>query len=107
MRMSDYILTILKAKPVIVMSWGAQKFRRLDDNKGLSFTVNGFRYRGIVKIEYDRGSDTFNVIIGENTIEDVHIGELVDVIDVYVETGDMGQDDYEECVNDWMRTVKI
>ena len=107
MNMADYILSVLKTKPVVVMSWGAQKFRRLEDNKGISFQVNGFMYRGIVKVEYDRGSDTFNVIIGEDTIEDVHVSELIDVLDVYVETGDMDRGDYEDCLNDWLRTVKI
>ena len=104
MRMTEYILTILRSNPVVVMSWGAQKFRVLEDDKGLTFEVNGFRYKGIVKVEYDRGSDTFNVIVGKETVEDVHLNEVVDVLDVLIETGDMDAGDYEETVNDWLKT---
>jgi hypothetical protein len=107
MKMAEYILSILRSRPMVVMSWGSQKFKALENDKGLSFTVNGFRYQGIVKVEYDHGSDTFTVIVGNEVQEDVHLGEVVDVIDVLVETGDMGQDDYEECVTDWLKTAMI
>jgi hypothetical protein len=107
MSMAEYILSIFRMRPMVVMSWGAQKFKALDDDKGLSFQVNGFVYRGIVKVEYHRGSDTFNVIVRGETTEDVHIGELIDVIDVLVETGDMGDDKYEDHVNDWLKTAVL
>ena len=76
----------------------------MEDDKGLSFWVNGFVYCGIVVIEYDKGSDTFSVIVNDERTEDVHVGELIDVLDVSVEAGDMGQDEYEECLNDWSGT---
>ena len=43
---------------------------------------------------------TFNVIVNDKMAEDVHVGELIDMIDVLVETGDMDQKDYEECLSD-------
>jgi len=107
MNMAEYILSVFKMRPMVVMSWGAQKFEALDDDKGLSFQVNGFVYRGIVKVEYDRGSDTFTVIVRGEATEDVHIGELIDVIDVLVETGDMGDNKYEDQVNDWLKTTVL
>jgi len=107
MKMAEYILSVFKMRPMVVMSWGAQKFKALEDDKGLSFQVNGFVYRGIVKVEYDRGSDTFNVTVRGETTEDVHIGELIDVIDALVETGDMDDVGYEDCVNNWMKTAVI
>ena len=107
MKMAEYILSVFKMRPMVVMSWGSQKFKALDDDKGLSFHVNGFVYRGIVKVEYNRGSDTFTVIVRGEVTEDVHIGELIDVIDALVETGDMDDVRYEDCVNDWLKTAVI
>ena len=106
MNMAEYILSAFRMRPEIPMSWGAHEFRALENNKGLSFRVNGFVYRGIVKIEFNRGSDTFSVTVRGETTDDVHIGELIDLIDVLVETGDMGGE-YEDHVRDWMKTVVL
>jgi len=107
MSMAEYILSIFRMRPMVVMSWGAQKFKALNDDKGLSFTVNGFVYRGMVTVEYNRGSDTFSVTVRGETTDDVHIGELIDVVDVLVETGDMGDGKYEDTVRDWLNTAVL
>ena len=107
MSMAEYLLSIFRMKPMVVMSWGACNFKALDDDKGLSFNVNGFVYRGTVTVEYDRGSDTFSVTVRGEKTDDVHVGELIDLIDVLVETGDMGDGKYEDCVNDWLKTAVL
>jgi hypothetical protein len=59
-----------------------------------------------VTVEYNRGSDTFSVTVRGETADDVHIGELIDLIDVLVETGDMSGE-YEDCIRDWMKTAVL
>lgn len=105
--MVEYLLSVFRMRPMVVMSWGACKFKALDDDKGLSFNVNGFVYRGVVKVEYNRGSDTFSVTVRGEVTDDVHIGELIDVIDVLVETGDMGDGRYEDNIRDWLKTAVL
>lgn len=107
MSMAEYLLSVFRMKPMVVMSWGARNFKALNDDKGLSFNVNGFVYRGVVKVEYDIGSDTFSVTVRGETTDDVHVGELIDLIDVLVETGDMGDGRYEDAVRDWLNTAVL
>lgn len=98
--MASYILDVLKSSQSILWSWGTSSFTALDDNKGLSFTVNGFVYKGKVSVVYDRGSDTFTVIIGETEYNDVYVDELVSFIDSKVEK-DCGKEEYEEKITEW------
>ena len=50
--MAEYIYTILLSQPTILMSWGFQRPRII--NQGLSFIVNGFKHKGKVSIQYNR-----------------------------------------------------
>ncbi|MDR2729018.1 MAG: hypothetical protein LBB56_07780 [Chitinispirillales bacterium] len=84
------------------MSWGAHSFYALDDDKGLSFTVSGFVYKGKVSIVYDRGTDTFTVIIGEKEYKIIYLDELVCFIDEKVEKN-CGDDKYREQVEFWLK----
>ena len=79
------ILQILKAQLCILFSWGFYCPTRLPDDKGLKFRVNGFKYTGWVSVEYNEGTDLFDVTIGNKQITDVYLENLVDVIDHAVE----------------------
>ena len=78
-------MQILKAQLGIVFSWGFHRPMRLPNDKGLAFRVNGFKHKGWVSVEYNAGTDLFDVTIGNERITDVYIENLVDVIDSAVE----------------------
>ena len=93
--MAEYILKILRSQLMVMFSWGFNKPQRLPDDKGLRFYVNGFKYKGMVDVEYNDGRDLFEVSLGDGTlIEDVYLDCLVNVIDGLVER----VDDYKERV---------
>ena len=87
MEMAKYILQILRTKPMVVLSWGFHNPRRLSDDRGLSFMVNGFKYQGCVEVVYNIGMDLFDVVLTKNgtKIEEVYIDNLIEVIDNLVE----------------------
>lgn len=91
--MHNYILSILRAKSLIVFSWG---FRNphptlINNMRGLRFTVNGLKHQGDVCVLYNAGSDYFEVrLMGkDNSVvreeKDISFDRLVDVIDGLVE----------------------
>ena len=87
--MAKYIYSILLTQPVILMSWGFQRPRVIDN--GLSFMVQGFKHRGQVFIRYNEGQDLFEInLLDENekvveTINMVYFDELIETIDNRVE----------------------
>lgn len=104
MKISEYIMTILRSSPVIVFSWG---FNHPQEKvNGLRFGVNGMIYQGEVEVIYNEDRDSFSVrLVEEETIkeqvDDVYLGELVPTIDRLVESGN---DDelYKKQVNEWL-----
>lgn len=104
--MGNYILSVLKTSPIVLMSWGACGFRELEDNKGLSMIVNGFIHKGKVLIEYNEGADAFDVIIGETIHNHIYIDMLVEFIDSVVEKN-CNDDIYKEKVDNFLETVLI
>lgn len=73
-----------------MFSWGFHNPVALPNNTGLRFNVQGFKFRGIVEVVYNEGWDLFDVrfIKGGkviDTVEQVYLDGLVDVIDDYVE----------------------
>ena len=44
--MTEYILQILRSQLMVVFSWGFNSPKRLPEDKGLSFFVEGFKYQG-------------------------------------------------------------
>ena len=99
MEMAKYIMTILKTQLMVVWSWGVHNPVALPNNEGLRFKVQGFKFRGIVEVVYNEGSDLFDVRFLKankvvNTIEGVYFDMLVDTIDDYVER----VPDYEQRV---------
>lgn len=87
--MANYILSILRTDLNIVWSWGFNSPKLLEN--GLSFKVQGFLHKGWVLVEYNEGSDLFDIKLLTNqleevkSIEGVYFDELIDVIDDAVE----------------------
>lgn len=87
--MAEYILQILRTQLMVVFSWGFNSPRKLPDDKGLSFIVNGFKYQGKVTVIYDKNTDLFNVTLENGESEEgVYLDCLVNVIDGMVERCD-------------------
>ena len=85
--MAEYILQILRSQLMVVFSWGFHRPTALPDDRGLSFLVDGFKYKGEVQVIYNEGVDLFEVVL-TNTgkkVEDVYLDCLVNVIDGMVE----------------------
>ena len=90
MEMADYILRILRSQLMVIFSWGFHNPIALSDNQGLRFNVQGFKFKGVVEIIYNEGWDLFDIRFIKNckvvdTIEEIYLDSLVDVIDDYVE----------------------
>lgn len=99
MEMANYIMNILKTQLMIVWSWGFNSPVAI--NNGLRFKVQGFKFRGLVEVVYNEGSDLFDVsFIKANkvvsTIEGVYFDMLVNTIDDFVEK----TSDYEKKVKE-------
>lgn len=93
--MAEYIMAILRSQLMVVFSWGFNTPKRLPNNTGLQFSVEGFKYQGVVEVRYNEGMDLFNVHLSNGTVvTDVYVDCLVDVIDALVER----TDNYEERV---------
>lgn len=98
--MANYILSILKTDLNIVWSWGFHNPKPLEN--GLTFKVQGFLHKGWVNIEYNEGSDLFDIALLSNQLEEVksiegiYVDQLIDVIDDMVECCD----NYEQRVKD-------
>ena len=95
--MAKYIMSILKSQLMVVWSWGFNSPMAVMN--GLRFKVQGFKFRGIVEVVYNEGSDLFDVSFIKagkvsKTIDGVFFDMLVNVIDNYVEK----TSDYEERV---------
>ena len=93
--MADYILQILRSQLMVMFSWGPHNFKRLPEDQGLSFHVEGFKYHGEVKVIYNDAMDLFEVHLADGRIEDmIFCDNLVQVIDGLVER----TDDYDAKV---------
>ena len=95
--MAEYILQILRSQLMVMFSWGPHNFKRLPEDQGLSFQVEGFKYQGKVKVIYNEGTDLFEVHLADGTrVEDVYLDCLVNVIDGLVERTDNYKTKVEE-----------
>ena len=84
--MAEYIMAILRSQLMVVFSWGFSSPKRLPNNTGLQFSVEGFKHQGVVEVRYNEGSDLFEVSLNNGTkVEDVYLDSLVNVIDSRVE----------------------
>ncbi|MDR2010420.1 MAG: hypothetical protein LBQ22_08055 [Bacteroidales bacterium] len=89
MEMAKYIYSILRSQLNIIWSWGFNSPTALSN--GLMFKVQGFIFKGWVKIIYNEGSDLFDITLLsykmeiQKEIEGVFFDELINVIDTNVE----------------------
>lgn len=84
---------------MVMWSWGFNSPKAITN--GLSFKVQGFKFKGTVEVVYNEGTDLFDIslIKGGKTVEaveGVYIDQLVTVIDHHVEL----VDNYKERVED-------
>lgn len=97
--MAKYILSILKSQLMVVWSWGFNSPTAIQN--GLMFKVQGFIFKGWVKVMYNEGTDLFDITFlsskmeVKKEVEGVYFDMLVDVIDFNVEK-----------VNNYENTVK-
>ena len=89
--MANYIMQILRSYAMVVFSWGFNNPTAIEN--GLRFKVQGFKFKGTVEVEYNEGTDLFDIRLIQNgkvveTIEYVYLDSLVDVIDNHVEKVD-------------------
>ena len=89
MEMAQYIYSIFKSRLNVMWSWGFNSPKLLTN--GLQFKVQGFIFKGWVKVIYNEGSDLFDIYLLntkmeiQKKIEGVFFDELVNVIDLAVE----------------------
>ena len=89
--MAMYIMRIFKSQLMIVWSWGFNSPKAIAN--GLSFKVQGFKFKGTVEVVYNEGSDLFDISFIKcskiiDAVEGVYIDQLVTVIDNHVEKVD-------------------
>ena len=95
--MAEYILQILRSQLMVMFSWEPHNFKRLPEDKGLAFQVDGLKYQGEVMVIYNDGLDLFEVHLADGRVEDmIYCDNLVDVIDGLVER----TDDYKNRVEE-------
>ena len=86
--MAKYILSILKGNMMVFMSWGCHAFDAIPN--GLQFSVQGFKFKGKVRVIYNEGLDLFTVELIKRgktykTFNKVYFDTLVSLIDREVE----------------------
>ena len=97
---ANYIFSIFRTNPFVVMSWGIDPKTVKTIELGLEFHVQGFKHTGLVRVTLNEGLDLFEVsLINENdkivnTIKSVFCDNLVAVIDGAVEK----TDNYEKSI---------
>jgi hypothetical protein len=78
----------------LMMCWGFRKPNVVE--QGVEFNVSGLKYRGIVRVVLDFGTDTYSVILGKynkkvgefvvkSKIDGVYCDQLTEIIDGIVE----------------------
>ena len=88
---ANYIFSIFRTNPFVVMSWGIDPKTVKTIELGLEFHVQGFKHTGLVRVTLNEGLDLFEVsLIDENdkivnTIESIFVDNLICVIDDAVE----------------------
>jgi hypothetical protein len=87
--LASYIQTIIESHLLETMTWGYEDPKPIKD--GLKFKVTGLKHQGYVKILYHEGKDQFQIQLFskkhvlKDSIEDVYIDQLVQVINQSVE----------------------
>ena len=82
---------------MVVWSWGFNSPIAVEN--GLRFKVNGFKFRGVVEVVYDEGTDLFNIsFIKRNKVVEVVNGVYCDMIVEVIDNTVEKTADYKERV---------
>ena len=98
---ANYIFSIFRTNPFVVMSWGINPASIEVVDLGVKFHVQGFLHTGYVQVVLNEGEDLFEVTLiseeGETlkTIEHIFVDNLISVIDDAVEKCE----NYEERIS--------
>ena len=109
MNTTRVIMRELSTYPSEVLSWGFSQFGILQEDTGITFHVQDYKFNGWVKIVYDEGNDLFNIIFlsnGDVTVcerKGICLDDLVKTIDEYVEK----TSDYSERINEQYRVIVL
>ena len=109
MNTTRVIMRELSTYPSEVLSWGFSQFGILQEDTGITFHVQGYKFNGWVKIVYDEGNDLFNIIFlsnGDVTVcerKGICLDDLVKTIDEFVEK----TSDYSERINEQYRVIVL
>lgn len=99
METAKYIMSILKTQLMIVWSWGFHNPIAVEN--GLRFKVQGFKFRGVVEVVYDEGSDLFNItFIKRNKVVKSINGVFFDMIVSTIDNAVEKTSDYKERVKE-------
>lgn len=87
-------------------SWGLESVRcgLFNEMATLKLKVNGFHHKGWVYISYDEGLDLYNIYLVTDSrevvkeVEGVYCDEFGDLLDQYIERGNMSMEEYTERV---------
>ena len=89
--MANYIFSIFRTNPFVVMSWGINPASITIVEVGVKFHVQGFIHTGYVQVALNEGEDLFEVTLiseeGETlkTIEHIFVDNLVSILDSEIE----------------------
>ena len=98
---ANYIFSIFRTNPFVVMSWGIDPKTVKTIELGLEFHVQGFKHTGLVRVTLNEGLDLFEVsLIDENdkivnTIESIFVDNLISILDSEIEKCE----NYEERIS--------
>ena len=99
--MANYIFSIFRTNPFVVMSWGINPASIEVVDLGVKFHVQGFKHKGFLQVVLNEGEDLFEVTLiseeGEtvNRIEHIFVDNLISIIDDAVEK----TEDYEKRIS--------
>ena len=84
---------------MVVWSWGFNSPIAVEN--GLRFKVNGFKFRGVVEVVYDEGTDLFNItLIKRNKVVKSINGVFCDMIVSTIDNAVEKTSDYKERVRE-------
>ena len=99
--MANYIFSIFRTNPFVVMSWGINPASITIVEVGVKFHVQGFIHTGYVQVVLNEGEDLFEITLfseeGDTlkTIEHIFVDNLISILDSEIEKCE----NYEERIS--------
>lgn len=89
------LLVELLANRRIVESWGISSISIADNS--VSFDVSGFQFQGNISLEFVSGR--YSIKLNNKTVSCVVLKDVVKILDILIEVGDMYYNDIVNWVN--------